>query len=100
PTKRFYAGGARSTRGFGENQLGPRILTIGPEKLVQGDGETAAPCTMADVIARSCDPGAILSSEFTPRPIGGTRLLEVGIEYRQPIWGPLVGAVFVDAARV
>ena len=100
PTKRFYAGGARSTRGFGENQLGPRILTIGPEKLIEADGDDPAPCTMADVVARSCDPGAISSNEFTPRPIGGTRLLEAGIEYRQPIWGALVGAVFIDAARV
>ena len=29
PRKRFYAGGANSVRGYAENQLGPRILTIG-----------------------------------------------------------------------
>jgi outer membrane protein assembly factor BamA len=28
PSKRFYAGGSQSVRGFGENQLGPRILTL------------------------------------------------------------------------
>ena len=28
PRKRFYAGGARSVRGYGENQLGPRVLVI------------------------------------------------------------------------
>ncbi len=28
PRKRFYAGGARSVRGYGENQLGPRFLVI------------------------------------------------------------------------
>src|SRR6266576_3292781 len=28
PRKRFYAGGSHSVRGFGENQLGPRVLTI------------------------------------------------------------------------
>src|SRR5207253_623272 len=28
PRKRFYAGGSTSVRGFGENQLGPRILTL------------------------------------------------------------------------
>ena len=27
PRKRFYAGGSQSVRGYGENQLGPRILT-------------------------------------------------------------------------
>lgn len=100
PTKRFYAGGARSTRGFGENQLGPRILTIGPERLIEPDGDEPAPCSIDEVVARSCDPGSISSHQFTPRPIGGTRLLELGIEYRRPIWGPLVGAIFVDAARV
>src|SRR5690606_13013720 len=30
PRKRFYAGGSQSVRGFGENQLGPRVLTIAP----------------------------------------------------------------------
>ena len=30
PRKRFYAGGAQSVRGYGENQLGPRVLTIDP----------------------------------------------------------------------
>ena len=34
PRKRFYAGGANSVRGYGENQLGPRILTIDPAKLI------------------------------------------------------------------
>src|SRR5213079_1266220 len=28
PSKRFYAGGSQSVRGYGENQLGPRILTL------------------------------------------------------------------------
>jgi outer membrane protein insertion porin family/translocation and assembly module TamA len=100
PTKRFYAGGARSTRGFGENQLGPRILTIGPDRLLSADGDDPAPCVAEEVLARTCDPGSISSSEFTPRPIGGTRLIEFGLEYRRPIWGQLVGAIFVDAARV
>src|SRR5205823_3786386 len=30
PRKRFYAGGSHSVRGYDENQLGPRILTIPP----------------------------------------------------------------------
>lgn len=100
PTKRFYAGGARSTRGFGENQLGPRILTIGPDRLIETDGADPGPCVIEEVVARSCDPGSISSSEFTPRPIGGTRIIELGVEYRRPIWGLVVGAIFIDAARV
>src|SRR6185437_6317180 len=33
PRKRFYAGGAMSVRGYGENQLGPRVLTISNDSL-------------------------------------------------------------------
>ena len=51
PRKRFYAGGANSVRGYGENQLGPRILTIDPAKLITGAG-----CTTANIASGTCDP--------------------------------------------
>ncbi|HEY9227730.1 MAG TPA: BamA/TamA family outer membrane protein, partial [Gemmatimonadaceae bacterium] len=35
PRKRFYAGGANSVRGYAENQLGPRVLTIEADTLVR-----------------------------------------------------------------
>ena len=41
PRKRFYAGGARSVRGYGENQLGPRVLVIARSKF-QPDAATFA----------------------------------------------------------
>ena len=50
PRKRFYAGGANSVRGYGENQLGPRILTVDPAKLI------ATGCTHATIADGSCDP--------------------------------------------
>lgn len=101
PTTRFYAGGARSVRGYAENQLGPRILTIDPQLLLAAPDDTAAaPCTAASVASGACDPNPVPSSEFQPRPVGGTRLVEASIEYRRPVWGNFVGAVFVDAARV
>lgn len=101
PSTRFFAGGARSVRGFAENQLGPRILTVDPELLLSPpDDGTAAPCTTATLLSGDCDPNAVPSSEFQPRPLGGTQLVEAGIEYRRPVWGNFVGAVFVDAARV
>ena len=100
PTKRFYAGGARSTRGFGENQLGPRILTIPPTQLMESTEDGGAGCSLASIADQSCDPGAISSDEFTPRPVGGTRIVQAGVEFRRPIWREIVGAVFVDAARV
>jgi translocation and assembly module TamA len=44
PRKRFYAGGANSVRGFGENQLGPRILTLPHQYLVNAKTTSGAPC--------------------------------------------------------
>jgi outer membrane protein insertion porin family/translocation and assembly module TamA len=101
PSTRVYAGGARSVRGFGENQLGPRILTLDPVRLLsRPDSTTPAPCTAASLGDGSCDPNPISSSHFTPRPIGGTRVAEASIEYRRPVWRNFVGAVFIDGARV
>lgn len=100
PTTRFYAGGARSVRGFAENQLGPRVLTLDPQKLLIAAAGGTAPCTEAEIADGSCDPNAVPSSEFIPRPTGGTRLVEASIEYRHPIRGNFVGAVFLDGARL
>jgi outer membrane protein insertion porin family/translocation and assembly module TamA len=102
PRKRFYAGGSQSVRGFGENQLGPRVLTIDPDKI---RGRTVKD----EVVSYRCDPSIALAQclardttlkdeNFRPRPLGGTTLLEAGIEVRIPVWGPIVGAVFVDGA--
>jgi outer membrane protein assembly factor BamA len=102
PRKRFYAGGSQSVRGFGENQLGPRVLTVDSDRI---RGRTDS----ANVTRYSCAPPTSLQqclatnttlsdSLFQPRPLGGTTLLEAGIELRIPIWGPLVGALFVDGA--
>ncbi len=97
PRKRFYAGGANSVRGYGENQLGPRILTIDPAKLI------AAGCTNATIASGICDPNiaSINVNDFTPLPTGGTSLIEGSIEYRFPfLMKNLQGAVFVDAGYV
>jgi outer membrane translocation and assembly module TamA len=107
PRKRFYAGGANSVRGYGENQLGPRILTIDPKKLG---------CTTAEIASGICDPNAprittrtngtkdttqVTSSDFNSLPTGGTSLLEGSIEYRFPFaMKNLQAAVFVDAGYV
>lgn len=102
PRKRFYAGGSQSVRGFGENQLGPRVLTIDPDKL-RGRRDSAG--TVSYVCApttalNQCDLNRddLEDDDFQARPLGGTTLLEGGIELRTPVWRQFVGAVFIDGA--
>lgn len=99
PRTRLYAGGARSVRGVGENQLGPRVLTLPPDKL-----RAICPDLTGDAVA-SCDlsrtdtSGSTLSDrDFTPRPLGGRALIEGSVELRFPIWRNLYGATFIDGA--
>lgn len=100
PRKRFYSGGSHSVRGFGENQLGPRVLTIPLQTLQKHDSLNAACATGADVT--KCDPNAakLATRDFDPRPLGGNVLLEGSIEARFPVWRALSGAVFLDGGVV
>ncbi|HEX7020112.1 MAG TPA: BamA/TamA family outer membrane protein, partial [Gemmatimonadaceae bacterium] len=104
PRKRFYAGGSQSVRGYGENQLGPRVLTVSPEALMEprilASGDTIPGCTAADIQNRTCSPAGVPASSFQPRATGGTGLIEASVEYRFPIWRELKGAVFLDGAFV
>ncbi len=97
PRKRFYAGGSRSVRGFGENQLGPRVLTIPSSRLRAKD-----PNCGATVDITTCDPNAagLDRTSFDPRPLGGNFVAEASAEFRFPIWQQLFGAVFVDGGYV
>jgi len=99
PRTRLYAGGARSVRGVGENQLGPRVLTLPPSKLA------AIGCDTTTVAVANCNlsgtdtAGSTLKDrDFTPRPLGGRALIEGSVEFRFPIWRQLFGATFVDGA--
>ena len=95
-------------RGYGENQLGPRVLTVDPDTLLvygfvsQSSGDTTIniPCTTSAIADGTCNAQNVPSSDFEPRPTGGTSLIEASIEYRFPIWKRLGGAVFVDGAYV
>jgi outer membrane protein insertion porin family/translocation and assembly module TamA len=98
PRKRFYAGGSRSVRGYGENQLGPRILTISATKLRSSSGA----CPETTPITK-CDPNAPLlkDRDFEPRPLGGNMVIEASTELRFPLgMENMVGAVFVDGGYV
>lgn len=114
PRTRFYAGGSQSVRGYGENQLGPRVLTIAPEVIrgrrISGTDTTyatdpataggAPECASADAASlRTCFAtrrNFIGDGDFNSRPLGGTALVEVNVEARFPVWRQLFGAVFVD----
>lgn len=97
PRKRFYAGGSHSVRGYDENQLGPRILTV-PRVSLDSTG-----CdTSNDTAIRSCNPNAaaLSTNSFTPRPVGGTSLLEGSVEFRVPFARKMEWAAFLDAGIV
>jgi outer membrane protein insertion porin family/translocation and assembly module TamA len=98
PRKRFYAGGSHSVRGFGENQLGPRVLTVPIGVLKRRDSLNVACTSGADVT--TCNPATLRDQDFEPRPLGGNFVLEGSVEARFPVWRELFGAVFVDGGMV
>lgn len=102
PEKRFYAGGANSVRGYAQNQLGPRVVSVELSELLfpVGDRE-AAICRPEDVADLSCDPEALDGSRFFSRPTGGNNLVEGSVEVRFPLLEPLLGgAAFLDFGQV
>ena len=98
PRKRFYSGGSRSVRGFGENQLGPRVLTIPASQLEKVGCE--APFLTCTALNATNDAGEqiLRDRDFSPRPIGGAAVAEANVEYRMPVGRNFVLAAFVDGA--
>ena len=84
-------------RGFGENLLGPRVLTIPAEKIRAKD-----PNCGPTVDITTCNPNVagLARTDFDQRPLGGNFVAEASAEFRFPIWQQLFGAVFVDGGYV
>ncbi len=79
PSRRFYAGGGGSVRGFGYQQLGPRVILDNPKFDPDDPDEKADP--------------------FIYRPLGGRSLNEAAAEVRYR-FGNFGVVGFVDAGQV
>ena len=107
PQKRFFAGGPNSVRGFGQYQLGPKLLKIDAEdQLLEPEDATSGfqGCRAQDINAGECDVSLLaqeVPDRFELRPVGGAAALEGNFELRFPVIGEkLRGAAFVDFGQV
>jgi outer membrane protein assembly factor BamA len=101
PQKRFFAGGANSVRGYAQNQLGPRVLTVPVDALITDREDEGPVCTPESVLDLTCDASALDDREFTVIPSGGSALLEGSLELRFRVWGENIhGAAFMDLGQV
>jgi outer membrane protein insertion porin family/translocation and assembly module TamA len=88
----FFGGGAGSNRGYGLREIGPHgyVPFYNPGQTAEGSD-----------VPTSCE--AMAGVELSPNcdlPLGGFSLYEASVELRFPLFGPLRGAVFADAADV
>lgn len=102
PQKRFYGGGANSVRGFAQNQMGPRVLTIDVSRLLSSiDGGDVPLCEPEQMIDLTCDANPLRDGAFdTPRPTGGRVVLEGSVEYRVGVSPRVEAAMFADFGRI
>jgi outer membrane protein assembly factor BamA len=101
PQKRFYAGGANSVRGYAQNQLGPRVVTLPVQDLIFPiGGAEEAVCDPLEVRNLTCDASPLAEGAFDSRPAGGSAVIEGSLELRFPIWDAIGGVAFVDFGQV
>ncbi len=102
PQKRFFSGGSNSVRGYGQNQLGPRVLTVGVDRLLQSTDEAGRPvCSPEAVLTLECDASPLADGVFLSRPTGGSAVMEGSVELRFSLGSALWrGAAFLDFGQV
>ena len=94
PDQRFYGGGPNSVRGYGRNELGPRVYV-----LVSADTTSAA----AIDTAASRRAGETVFRNVQTRPTGGNTAIIANAELRLP--SPILSSrmrlgIFLDAGQV
>ncbi len=92
PSERFYAGGANSVRGYGQNQMGPVVRVVDPDRL-----DTVR---VKDVLGRD---STVIGPDTITTAKGGNALLIANAELRFPVpgfGGRLSGALFVDVGQL
>ena len=99
PQRRFYAGGANSVRGFGQSQLGPRILTARPQDLLSRDLGGAF-CLPSELMDQTCQASGLRDEDFIVQPTGGTRVLEGNVEVRVAVGRSFEVVAFQDFGDV
>jgi len=95
PDQRFYGGGPNSVRGYGRNELGPRVYV-----LVSADTTSAA---AVDTAATRRAGGEKVFRNVQTRPTGGNTAVVANAELRFP--SPILASrvrlgLFVDAGQV
>lgn len=104
PQKRFFAGGPNSVRGFAQYRLGPKLLTVDAQRLLQQPQNGGAGCTAQEINGGTCDADALardFPAALDPRPVGGAVSVEGNVEVRFPIWTDRIrGATFLDFGQV
>jgi outer membrane protein assembly factor BamA len=90
PSKRYFAGGSQSVRGFRQNLLGPRVLVA--------DQLTDCP----DEFLENCVARIAMENprQFDERPQGGNASLELSVELRKRLSPAWALVLFVDGGGI
>jgi len=94
PDQRFYGGGPNSVRGYGRNELGPRVyVLVSPDTTSPAAVDTAASRRASETVFRNVQT----------RPTGGNTAIIANAELRLP--SPILSSrmrlgIFVDAGQV
>ena len=103
PRKRFFAGGAQSVRGIGQNLLGPTVLVMSASRcgdLLGGGFTPTRPdlirCARTAAASDTLDPEAF----FDERPAGGDAAFEANFELRAGLGSSWTWVGFVDVGQV